>query len=104
MEYEYADERVRRLFEDELQRNHGAKAVRNRDNRLGEIIGAESLLDLLKLSGLGRWHVLDDRDGGGLEGYISGDITGKQRMLLAPPGVDYSECTLVTIDGLRDTH
>lgn len=105
MRYTYKDERTRALIEDDkrLMRRYGPKAAQGRDLRLAEIETHPNLAALLK-SGSGRWHELDNRDGGTRNKKISGDITGNQRILLSEVKTPYGLTVEVEIDGIEDTH
>lgn len=108
MDYRYKDERTRKLFEEDrvFKKYYGAQAVKKRDRRLNELASYDNVAELLRLggSGPGRWHVLDNRDGGVDEGKISGDLTGKYRILLEPPEGDFGGTTSVVIVEIKDTH
>ncbi|MGP6174076.1 hypothetical protein [Corynebacterium sp. A21] len=108
MEYRYADERTRALFEDDrlFTKRFGKSATKKRDRRLNEIANYDNVAELLRLGaqGPGRWHVLDGRDGGIDTGKISGDLTGSLRILLAPPTGPLGDTTSVIIIEIKDTH
>lgn len=108
MDYRYKDERTRQLFENdrEFKKLYGAAALKKRDRRLNEIANYDNVAELLRLgsNGPGRWHVLDDRNGGVDGGKISGDITGKYRLLLESPTGEFGHTTSVIILEIKDTH
>lgn len=108
MDYEYRDERTRKLFEDdrEFGKRYGERGLKNRDLRLNEIANSTDAAELLRLGkrGPGNWHVLDNRHGGSDEGKISGDLTGNLRLLLEPPTTPLGQTTKVVIIEVKDTH
>lgn len=108
MRYVYKDERTRDLFEDDrkFRARYGLPSLKKRDLRLGELAAFETVAELLALgsSGMGRWHVLDGRDGGSRKGMISGDLAGKYRLLLSPVSTDYGTTVVVEVAGVDDTH
>lgn len=108
MKYLYRDERTRALFENDRKflKAFGAAALKRRDRRLNELANYDNVAELLRLggSGPGRWHLLDDRNGGVHEGKISGDLTGKLRILLSPADKPYGTAQSVIILEIKDTH
>lgn len=108
MRYTYKDTRTQKLFENDndFARKYGHPACKRRDRRLSEIASYDNLAELLRLgqNGPGRWHVLDNRDGGKDTGKISGDLTGRYRILLSATNDPYGEVVEVEICEIKDTH